>query len=46
MVALNDYYIGQSMGTWAIRDGDTIHLKYTLNGGGDVNLDPNGGYYD
>lgn len=46
MVALNDYYIGQSMGTRAIRDGDTIHLKYTLNGGGDVNLDPNGGYYD
>lgn len=46
MVALNDYYIGQSMGTRAIRDGDVIHLKYTLNGGGDVGLDPNSGYYD
>lgn len=40
MVTLNHYYIGQSMGTRAIRDGDEIHVIYTLSVGKDIGVDP------
>lgn len=46
MVTLNYYFIGQSMGTRAIRDGDEIHLLYTLDIGNDVGVDPDLGIYD
>ena len=36
MVTLNHYYIAQTMGTRPIRDGDEIHLIYTLSVGKDI----------
>ena len=45
MVTLNNYFIGQSMGTRAIRDHDEIHLIYTLDVGRDIGVDPNAGVY-
>lgn len=45
MVTLNDYYIGQSMGTHTLRDGDTVHVIFTLAYGGDIGVDPNAGIY-
>ena len=40
MVTLNHYFIAQTMGTRAIRDGDEIHLMYTLCVGKDIGVDP------
>ena len=42
MVTLNRYYIGQSMGTRAVRDGDEIHVIYTLDVGNDIGVDTTG----
>lgn len=45
MVTLNHYYIAQTMGTRAIRDGDEIHLIYTLSVGKDIGVDPSTSIY-
>ena len=45
MVTLNHYFIGQTMGTRAIRDGDEIHLIYTLSVGKDIGVDPDNTIY-
>ena len=46
MITLNDYFIGSSMGSRAIRDGDQIHILYTLDVGKDVGVDPDAGIYE
>lgn len=45
MITLNHYFIGQTMGTRAVRDGDEIHLIYTLDVGNDIGVDPDSGIY-
>lgn len=45
MVTLNHYFIGQTMGTRPIRDGDEIHLMYTLSVGKDIGVDPSDTIY-
>ena len=46
MVTLNHYYIAQTMGTRPIRDGDEIHLIYTLSVGKDIGVDTSSSIYD
>lgn len=45
MVTLNHYYIAQTMGTRPVRDGDEIHLIYTLSVGKDIGVDPSTSIY-
>lgn len=45
MVTLNHYYIAQTMGTRAIRDGDEIHVLYTLDVGNDIGVEADTGIY-
>ena len=45
MISLNGYFIGMTMGTRSVRDGDVIHIQFTLDIGNDIGVDPNGGIY-
>ena len=45
MVTVNHQYIALGMGTWALRDGDEIHLLYTLDVGNDVGVEVDTGVY-
>ena len=42
---MNHQYIALGMGTWALRDGDEIHLLYTLDVGNDVGVEVDTGVY-
>lgn len=44
VITMDGYSIGQDMGSRPVRDGDVIHLMFTLNGGSDVNLGGGGIY--
>lgn len=45
MITLNDYFIGMGMGTRPVRDGDVVHVQFTLNRGVDIGVDSDGGIY-
>lgn len=45
MITLNNYFIGQGMGTRAVRDGDVIHVGFTLNLGKDLGGSSGGDIY-
>lgn len=45
MITLNDYFIGMGMGTRPVRDGDVVHVQFTLDRGADIGVDSDGGIY-
>lgn len=45
MVTLNNYFIGGPMGTRMVTDGDVIRVRFTLDIGGDIGVDPSSGIY-
>lgn len=45
MITLNDYYIGEGMGTHCVEDGDVIRIQFTLALGADIGVDPDSGIY-
>lgn len=45
MIASNNYFIGQTMSVNTLRDGDVIHVVFTLNIGEDVKSDGSSGIY-
>lgn len=45
MVTQNNGFIGKSMGSYGVRDGDVLQVMFTINNGADINVDPNSGDY-